>query len=136
MELKTLLWYENPLEKIADWQSVAPIRNSGYIQRCFLEVVDIQHAAPRVEGEKDGTSVNIHRLSVVFFWCSWPITFFSWDQRPYTLWTKTIGQFVESSFWLHKMADCVSLQSKRKTTQFYLCTYKRDMFVWIIILYN
>ena len=33
-------------------------------------MVDIQHAAPRVEGEKDGTSVNIHRLSVVFFWCS------------------------------------------------------------------
>ena len=36
---------------------------------------------------------------------------------------------VESSFWLHKMADHVSSQSKKKTTQF------RGMFVWIIVFY-
>ena len=45
---------------------------------------------------------------------------------PSTWWTNTARHFVESSF---KMADCVSPQSKRKTTHF------RGMFVCIIIFY-
>ena len=38
-------------------------------------------------------------------------------------------QFVESCVLLHQLADHVSSQSKRKTTQF------QGIFVWIIILF-
>ena len=36
----------------------------------------------------------------------------------FTPWNNMARQFVESSFWLHKMADRVSSRSKRKTMQF------------------
>ena len=71
-----------------------------------------------------GELVNKKRLKTVCY----KMHNYGWNNKASKLrgfsstsWTNTTRLCVDSSFWLHKMADRVSSQSKRKTHNFEAC---------------